>query len=147
MLFRSAPGGNTGEAIDDTYFSIENLLGSMFNDILIGDDNDNVLDGFGSNMDVGDFLTGNGGGDTFVFGGARLTVTDFSVDDSDLIDLSHSFFVNGRSPGEAEAALDALLDVSTGDTIDFGDGHVLTLTGVIVNQLSTDSFILSSEPA
>ena len=41
----AAPGGNTGEAIDDTYFSIENLLGSMFNDILIGDDNDNVLDG------------------------------------------------------------------------------------------------------
>ena len=41
----------TGDAAGDSYVSIENLLGSAYADLLIGDANANVL-------------TGNGGGDT-----------------------------------------------------------------------------------
>ena len=45
---------NTGDAAGDIYISIENLWGSMFNDTLVGDDNDNVLTG----VDGDDILIG-----------------------------------------------------------------------------------------
>jgi len=57
---------------------------------------------------------------------------------NDKIDLSHfSFSLNA-------AELQTLIDASTGDTINFGDGFsTLTLTGVNLNQLSVaNDFIL-----
>ena len=39
------PAINTGEAAGDTYVSIEGLIGSVFNDTLIGDANNNFLRG------------------------------------------------------------------------------------------------------
>ena len=53
------PAINTGEAAGDTYVSIEGLLGSNFNDTLIGDANTNILRG-GLGADV---LNGGGGFD------------------------------------------------------------------------------------
>ena len=72
------PGSNTGDAAGDTYTNIANLNGSRFNDTLIGDNNNNVLNGYGGTSEVSDILTGNGGADTFVFSGGKVTVTDFS---------------------------------------------------------------------
>lgn len=75
---------NTGDAAGDTYSSIENLLGSAFNDRLIGNSAVNKLTGGRGN----DAMTGGSGADDFAFatGFGRDTITDFqnNVDDIDL---------------------------------------------------------------
>ncbi|MFO1151169.1 MAG: matrixin family metalloprotease [Alsobacter sp.] len=58
----AAPNLNTGDALGDSYLSIENLLGSGQVDTLVGDVNANRLDG-----GVGaDSLVGGGGDDVYV---------------------------------------------------------------------------------
>ncbi len=134
------PDQNTGEAAGDTFTNIPNLLGSRFNDILIGDINNNVLNGFGTQGNGSDVLTGAGGADTFVFGGGRVTVTDFNEAESDKIDLSFLNFGAGLTAQE----LTALLDASQGsNTLDFGNGQSLTLANVSdVSSLQQSDFIL-----
>jgi Ca2+-binding RTX toxin-like protein len=60
--------GNSG---NDTYVSIENLLGSDHGDQLLGDDNANVLEARAGD----DVLTGRGGADTLIGGGGSDTLT------------------------------------------------------------------------
>ena len=60
----SKSSNNTGEATGDTYQSIDNLLGSNFNDRLVGNDSNNVLTG-GAGADT---LIGNTGDDTLIGG-------------------------------------------------------------------------------
>ena len=52
--------GSGGYAQGDTLSNIENLYGSAFQDLLVGDDNNNILSGLGGN----DTLKGGGGADT-----------------------------------------------------------------------------------
>lgn len=67
----TTPGGETGghsigstsSANNDQFVSIENVIGSRFNDTIVGNSGDNVLDG-GGGYDV---FTGGFGADTFVF--------------------------------------------------------------------------------
>lgn len=68
-----SPNENTGDAFEDTYFGIENLKGSQFNDTLIGDANANTLDG----SDGNDTLKGYGGGDNYI-GGTGTDTVDYS---------------------------------------------------------------------
>lgn len=62
---------NTGAAGNDTLGSIENLVGSQYNDTLTGDGNDNVIEGGLGN----DTLVGGGGNDTASYAGASAGVT------------------------------------------------------------------------
>jgi Ca2+-binding RTX toxin-like protein len=93
---------NLGEAAGDTYKNVENLLGSAFDDILVGDKKDNALDGGdGDDTLIGnggsDTLTGGLGADTFVFNSSKDggktgdIITDF-VSGEDLIGISKSGF-------------------------------------------------------
>ena len=85
---------DTGGAGVDTLSNISNLFGSQFDDHLIGDNGNNVLDGgFGGH----DTLTGGAGNDTFVFHGNQLTVTDFQHG-QDQIDVSYFGFTVNEAP-------------------------------------------------
>lgn len=75
---------NTGDAAGDTYSSIENLLGSAFNDRLVGNSGVNKITGGRGN----DVLTGGAGADDFYYakGYGKDLIVDFqnNVDDIDL---------------------------------------------------------------
>jgi len=80
----------------DTLIRIENLVGSDFNDKLVGKAGANVIEGGGGR----DILTGGGGVDTFVYrslteGGD--TITDFSW--NDILQISASGFGGGLQAG------------------------------------------------
>ncbi|MDB5706574.1 MAG: hypothetical protein JWN66_3690, partial [Sphingomonas bacterium] len=82
--------GNAAEG--DTFSSIENLVGTVFYDTFIGDENANRLDGARGN----DTLTGAGGADTFVFDTGFAfnnidTINDFTHG-TDHIELAQSIF-------------------------------------------------------
>jgi serralysin len=97
------PTGNTNEAAGDTYFGIEGLAGTAFQDTLVGDDEDNVLIGGEGNDYIkgglgADTLTGDTGGgaaaddfDSFVYASIAEggdTITDFRAHDFILISKS-----------------------------------------------------------
>jgi Ca2+-binding RTX toxin-like protein len=65
-----APQNSTGEAVGDTYISIEGIKGTKFNDNITGDNNSNsLLEGLDGNDSIqglgsADFLSGSKGNDT-----------------------------------------------------------------------------------
>lgn len=75
----SAGRGVGGDALGDTYMSIENVTGSIFDDLLIGDSQDNTLSG-GAGNDVliggmhADVLDGGGGFDIVSYSNAAQAV-------------------------------------------------------------------------
>ena len=93
---------NSGEAAGDTFNSIENLIGSSFNDYVYGNNAANTISG-GSGNDLikgysgNDVMTGGSGQDIFVFNSALNgstnvdKITDFNVA-ADTIQLDDLFF-------------------------------------------------------
>jgi Ca2+-binding RTX toxin-like protein len=94
----------------DTLTSIENIVGSVNDDILIGNGGTNFIQGGRGD----DMLTGKGGADYFVFADAdvnfgRDTITDFDVVDS--IDLRN---VDARIDVAGNQAFSGFVDRFTG---------------------------------
>ena len=102
-----AAGTTTGSGTSDTFTNIENVIGRAGNDTITGNADANKLEGRNGNDVIDgaagndllyggagtDTLTGGADADTFVFESATAfngvdTITDFTVADSDAIDLS-----------------------------------------------------------
>ena len=66
------PASNSGDALGDTYSQIQNLIGTAFDDVLVGDVNNNILTGGAGN----DTLTGGLGVDQLYGGDGNDTLTD-----------------------------------------------------------------------
>lgn len=83
--------GTRGEAAGDRYTSVEDISGSRFRDVLIGDAIANKIVGNGGRDTINgrggnDKLSGGAGADVFVFGPGRThrdTITDFGLGGAD----------------------------------------------------------------
>ncbi len=97
--------GSAGDALGDTFATVENLTGSAFNDTLTGDASDNALSG-GAGLDT---LTGGAGNDTLQGGLGNDTLSG---------GLGSDTYIIGRGDGNdtvQNGHTDALLD-----TLQFG---------------------------
>ena len=118
-----------GDADDDE------LYGESGDDDLYGGGGDDVLDGGGG----ADILTGGSGADTFVFaaGHGTDTITDFSPEEADLIDLSALSGITGFAALTLTADNDdTLLDLSA------HGGGTVRLEDIAVADLAAEDFLL-----
>lgn len=129
------PANNTGDASNDSYINIQNLLGSNQGDTLSGDGGDNVIDGAGGN----DTLYGGLGNDTLI-GGAGADVLDgqggvanwasYQTSAAGLVvALDPSLATNsGDATGDTYTNIQNLLGSSYDDTL-FGNSSDNTIVG------------------
>lgn len=133
---------NTGsDAVGDSYTSIENIVGSRYNDTIRGDDANNYLRGYlGDDTIIGglgdDTLRGESGNDTFQFVNAAFgddQITDFT-DGSDMLDFTAVGFTYA-SFTKSQAGSNTLL------TLTADPSQTLTLLGVNQSLISGDDFV------
>ncbi|WP_137045769.1 S8 family serine peptidase [Pseudolabrys sp. FHR47] len=129
-----------------TLIAIENVNGSAFNDIIVGDSNGNTLSGGNGNDTIAggtgaDFLYGEAGNDIFVysFGDGFDRIMDFDQNGNDQIQLFGFAGINS-----AAAALAFAVQAGAHVTFDFdSSGSVdLQLDSRLVAQLSTSDFLV-----
>ena len=103
---------NTGDAAGDTYANIENLSGSGFDDTLIGDANNN-------------FLNGRGGADT-LDGGAGFDTADYFLSTTPLtVDLDTPANNTGEAAGDSYTSIENLRGSAFADTLRGNAGNNL----------------------
>ena len=117
----------------DTLVSIENVIGSQFDDYIFGNKGNNVFTGGLGN----DILTGGGGNDTFVFGAGHGNdkIVDFNAGDK--LDLSALGF---RS---VEGVLAVSAGHDLGAVITTGEGSSIVLVDVNINSLASLGYIFA----
>ncbi len=125
--------------LGDVTFSVKNfvnVIGTTQNDTIVGNDEDNIINGFGGR----DYLTGKGGADTFVLGDGdgllyadagnsdKAIITDFQTG-QDIIQLSGTIhdYVFGTSSGVTSIAL----DTHNNGMFDVSDELIANVTGSI----------------
>jgi len=122
--------GMDSSSSTDSVVGFENIIGSHYSDILIGDTGDNVIEGLGNTLATGDgdMLFGNGGTDTISYehfsntAGTGVNVDlSTSFDQVDGQDVFHANYV-----GLESAMTDSLVGLFTNIT---GSQYADTLTG------------------
>ena len=122
-----ASGGAFGDALGDTYFGIEAVYGSDFNDILIGNNSTNELRG----GDGDDILNGSGGNDR-LFGGAGADAMNggAGVDTAMYSDATSSVIVDlqtggtfGDANGDTYVAIEWIVGSDFGDNLFANDSN------------------------
>jgi Ca2+-binding RTX toxin-like protein len=120
----SAGTGLGGDAEGDTLSEIEDVAGSDYDDLLIGDENANLLDGRGGN----DTLIGGAGADTLI-GGDGTDLADYSASDAGVtVDLSAGTGLGGDAEGDLLTEIEKLFG-SDHDDLLIGDGSDNLLDG------------------
>lgn len=125
--------GHRGDAEGDTLVSIEGIVGSRFDDILVGGAGNDRLHGYHGDdtLDGGagdDLLCGSLGADVFVFSPGHDRVLDFETG-VDRIDLRGAAFV------------DLSIDSVEGQTLLTLGVHTMLLVGVPPTGLSQEDFL------
>jgi Ca2+-binding RTX toxin-like protein len=124
LAFNTASGG---DAIGDTFVSIENVTGSTFADLILATDGDNVLRGLGGN----DFLLGLAGNDTLIGGvGADRLEGDNGFDTVSyegsatgvIVQLGFGVGHQGDAEGDTYDTIEAVTGSQQADTISGSDG-------------------------
>lgn len=111
-------------ADQDQILSIENVWGSKFGDILIGDAAANELSGRGGN----DFLSGGGGADR-LSGGDGFDTASYVLSASAVeVNLATGGASGGQAQGDTLSGIEALVGSAYGDTL-VGDGGGNWLNG------------------
>lgn len=120
----------------DTLNSIENIIGTNYDDILVGDNNSNIFIGGGGN----NIITGGGGADKFVLNGTgKHTISDFQVGEDLLV------VTDGLTYGEITIAAGSTLGYSVNDTLILRNNsqQLAVLSGVQSSQIGLNSFAIA----
>jgi Ca2+-binding RTX toxin-like protein len=157
------PATNTGDAADDVYVSIENLDGSSFDDILLGDNKANVIGGnlvhdlasgndrlFGRGgndqlfgYDGDDTLDGGAGAD-MLDGGIGINTASYATATSGVLaDLDDNEFATGDAKGDTFTSIQNLNGSRFADTLygDHGDNRLSGGAGndILVGEAGADT--------
>jgi Ca2+-binding RTX toxin-like protein len=98
----AAGSGSLGEAAGDTFETIENLTGSLFDDTLTGDGAANALDGGGG----ADELSGGGGGDTLIGGSGTDTANYIDSASGVTVNLVFGLGFGGTAEGDTLSGIE-----------------------------------------
>ncbi len=151
-----ATGGTVGDAAGDTYVTIEQVIGSAYDDQITGDNSDNRISGGAGNDaidgaggidylygDTGnDTLTGGAGADVFVYtkGFGQDTITDFWAGAG----RTDRVWLQGTDLKTYADILSHATDVSGGVLLKVDAGaDSIFFAGITVAQLNSDDFIFA----
>lgn len=157
--FYTAPGGvlpgmsiTGGWGASDVLTGIQNVVGSSFDDILVGDAGTNVLNGLAGN----DYIVGGGGGDTLISGAGNSTfvagsgnnlirggpgdnTVDYSADPAGVnVDLLAGTASNGYGGQDTLSGIRNIIGSNFNDVLRLG-----ALPGIITSGAGDDLLVAS----